>query len=110
MLPIRKCLSDVLNFAKTAKAELLLKQDKDWIGLGSTEGTLRYDISHLTEVSVNVGYGGVWHTATIPIRFLPRTLNIGYYGNVIYVRVTPTEAYIEIQPQDYTATIQMYAR
>lgn len=104
---IKNMLSDISSL-KTSK------QNKTWAKIGETTGTLTYTATKYNELLLIVNFGGVNTTNLIPVTTLnassAKTFCVGYYGNVIYVKVSRTQAVMSKQPSGYTATIYLYGR
>lgn len=100
------------NIIITLKSWFTMKQNKDWRYLGSTKGTLSYDISLYTELNVIVSFGGVKICTHVPALVIneTETLFVGAYGSNIYVEITSTSMKMRVQPSGYTASITLYAR
>lgn len=114
MLSLRKCLKDVANYIVGVKTTLSLKQNKQWMYVNETTGTLEYNASKYNELLVIVGFGGVYIPTLIPVVTLypssVKTFFVGTYNSVIYVNVSRTSIVMSKQPTGYTATIYLYAR
>ena len=90
------------------------KQDEDWTRLGTSTGTVQYDLTGYTEVLVEVRFGGVVMSQICPLVTLTTsgvTLFVGWYmQGQVYVLASTTSAKISVQPKGYTATLVIYAR
>ena len=91
------------------------KQNANWVNLGTTQtGTIRFNLANYTEVIIEVSFGGVLMSQSIPVKRLNDTGTIlvpGWYATKnIYVNISKTRALIDTHPVGYTANLQVYAR
>ena len=59
MLSLKKCLGDVVSRFKSLDTKITAKQNKAWKKIGATSGTLSYNASSYTELSLHIQFGGV---------------------------------------------------
>ena len=103
-------LKDIILAVKSALSK---KQNKTWVKLGTTTGTLKFSVTSYTELNVFVIFGGVQVSQIVHTSMLTssvQTIVPGYYGNSIYVQLTKTTAKISQQPSGYTGELTIYAR
>lgn len=114
MLSLRKCLTDIANFAKSIKTTISAKQNKKWTKIAESSGTISYDASKYNELLLITGFGGVYIKTLIPVVTLSTSAKVQFVGtynsSAIYVNVSTTSVVVSRQPSGYTATLQLYGR